>query len=252
MVKLGTSLLPGKMNDNLKILGVIGARSGSKSIPNKNIKPILGKPLMAWIIKAAQKSRYINRLIVSTDSKKYAKIGNKLGIEVPFIRPKKYATDDADDISYLRHAVFWLEKHEGWQADIIVRLIPTTPLCKTESIDNCIKLLLDDPKATSSRTIAPAPKHPYKLWKIEGDELKPFVDKKMTGFSEPSNVARQLLPPAFAHVDVIAIRYDILIKDKLLTGKRVRFYLIDKNEAVDIDSDIDFSIAEMLLKKKSA
>lgn len=236
---------------NLNILGIVGARSGSKSIVHKNIRSLLGKPLMAWIIEAAKKSKYLTRLILSTDSEKYAKIGKKLGVEVPFIRPKKYATDKADDIVYLTHAVWWLEKHEGWKADIVVRLIPTTPLAKTESIDACIKLLLDDPRATSARTIKPAPKHPYKLWQIEGDELKPFIPKKLTGLVEPSNAPRQSLPPAYAHVDVIAVRYETLIRDRLLTGKRVRYVLLDKDGSIDIDTEIDFIMAKILLTARS-
>lgn len=238
------------MTDSLNILGVVGARSGSKNIPDKNIKQLLGKPLMAWTIEAAKKSKFITRLIVSTDSEKYAKIARKYGAEVPFIRPKKYAIDKADDISYLTHAVSWLEKNEGWRPDIVLRLPPTSPLCRTESIDECIKLLLDDPRATSARTITAAPKHPYKLWKIDGDELKPFIDKKLTGFSEPSNAARQLLPDAYAHMDVIAVRYNTLMKDQLLTGKRIRYVMLEKNEAIDIDTEIDFLLAELLLKRK--
>lgn len=238
------------MKNKPKILGVVGARSGSKSIPNKNIKPLAGKPLMAWIIEAAKKSKYITRLIVSTDSIKYAKIGKKYGAEVPFIRPKKYATDRADDIGYLTHAVSWLEKYENYKPDIILRLPPTNPLCKTATIDTCVELLISDPKATSARSIKEAPKHPYKLWRIEGYELKPFIDKKLTGFDEPSNVARQLLPPAYTHVDVIAVRYNTLMHDHLLTGKRVRYYLINKDEAIDIDSEVDFLLAEILLARR--
>lgn len=237
------------MKKDLKVLGVVGARSGSKSIPDKNIKPLLGKPLMAWVIEAAKRSKYLARLILSTDSEKYAEIGRKLGVEVPFIRPKKYANDKADDISYLTHAVKWLEINEGFKPDIIVRLVPTTPLVKAKSIDACIKLLIDDPKATSARTIKPASKHPYKLWKIKGDELVPYIPKKLTGFDEPSNVARQLLPAAYAHVDVIAVRYKTLINDRLLTGKRVRYHLLD-TETVDIDTEEDFFLAEILLKKR--
>lgn len=236
---------------NLKVLGIVGARSGSKSIPHKNIRPLLGKPLMAWVIAAAKKSKYLSRLIVSTDSKEYAKVAKKYGAEVPFIRPKKYATDAADDISYLTHAAGWLEKNENWKADIIVRLIPTTPLVRPESIDACIKLLTSDATATSARTIKAAPKHPYKLWRIEGDELKPFVDRELTGLVEPSNAPRQSLPGAYAHVDVIVVRYETLMHDRLLTGKRVRYHLID-DDSVDIDNEVDFLLAEILLRKKSS
>ncbi len=238
------------MKQVLNILGVVGARSGSKSIRDKNIYPLLGKPLMAWIIESAKKSKYLTKLIVSTDSKKYAKIARSLGVEVPFLRPKELAEDHIPDIDYLVHATLWLEQNQGWKADIILRLPPTSPLCQAESIDRCIELLLNDPKATSARTIKSAPKHPYKLWRIENDILLPFIPKELTGFAEPSNMPRQALIPAYAHVDVIAVRYNTLVIDKLLTGKRVRYHLLPKTEVVDIDSELDLIVAEILLKKR--
>ncbi|PIR70392.1 MAG: acylneuraminate cytidylyltransferase [Candidatus Niyogibacteria bacterium CG10_big_fil_rev_8_21_14_0_10_42_19] len=234
----------------IKVLGIVGARSGSKGIHDKNIRPLLGKPLMAWVIEAAKKSKYISRLIISTDSKEYTDIAKKHGAEAPFLRPEEISGDEASDIDYLTHAVSWLEQNEGWKPDIILRLPPTSPLCKTESIDACVELLLNDPDATSSRTIIEAPKHPYKLWKIEDDHLLPFIPKEQTGFDEPSNMARQLFPPAYAHVDVIAVRYDTLMKDLLLTGKKVRYHKIPKTDAVDIDNEIDFMLAEFLLKRR--
>lgn len=235
-----------------RVLGVVGARSGSKGIPYKNIYPLGGKPLMAWIIETAKKSKYITRLVCSTDSEEFAKIARVYGAETPFLRPKEISDDGADDISYLTHATKWLEENQKWKADIILRLPPTAPFCKSESIDACIELLVNDPKATSSRTIKPAPKHPYKLWRIKGDELKPFIPKEITGLKEPSNAPRQSFPPAYAHVDVIAVRYDTLIKEGLLTGKRVRFCLLNKEDAIDIDTLNDFLIAETILKKKSS
>lgn len=236
---------------NEKILGIIGARSGSKSIPDKNIYPLLGKPLIGWIIESAAKSKYINKLVCSTDSEDYAKIARAYGAETPFIRPKELANDTASDIDFLTHCVNWLEQNQNWKADIILRLPPTTPLCKTESIDACIEILLNDPQATSCRTIAKAPKHPGKLWKIDGDQLLPYIEKSFFGFEEPSNVARQLLKPeAYCHIDVIAVSYNTLIKQKLLTGEKVRFVELDQKDAVDIDSEIDFIKAEILLKRR--
>src|SRR3989344_1952415 len=128
-----------KLN-NINILGVVGARSGSKSIPDKNIRPLLGKPLLGWIIEAAKRSKYLSRLILSTDSEKYAEIGRGFGAEAPFFRPAEISGDSADDISYLSHAVDWLRNNEKWKADIILRLPPTTPLCTTESIDGMAKV----------------------------------------------------------------------------------------------------------------
>ncbi len=238
------------MSRPLNILGIVGARAGSKSIPNKNIKPILGKPLMAWIIEAAKNSKYINKLILSTDSEKYARLGREYGAETPFIRPAKFADDKASDVDFLTHAVDWLEKNAGYKADIILRLPPTTPLCKTSHINGVIEILLNDPSATSARTITPAPKHPYKLWKTEGDVLVPFIPKEITGFAEPSNMPRQALVPAFAHVDAIAVRYDTLMRERLLTGSRVRYFKIDKADSIDIDTENDFLLAEILLKNR--
>ena len=235
----------------MNILGIVGARSGSKSIPHKNIRPLAGKPLMAWIIEAAKQSKYITRLVLTTDSPEYAQIGRTYGAEAPFLRPAELATDTASDIDFLTHAVSWFEEHEKWKADIILRLPPTTPLCKTETIDACIELLLNDPSATSAHSIASAPKHPYKLWKIEKDELLPFIPKEVTGFAEPSNMARQFFKPAaYAHIDAIAVRYDTLMKDKLLTGARVRYQMLEKGEAIDIDTENDFLLAEIMLKKR--
>ena len=236
--------------DKFKVLGVVGARSGSKSVPHKNIRELAGRPLMAWIIEAAKKSKHISRIVLSTDSEEYAEIGRRYGAETPFIRPAHLADDNASDIDFLTHAVNWLEENEGWKPDIILRLPPTTPLCSSKSIDACVELLLNDPTASSARTITTAPKHPYKLWQIKNDELHPFIPKEVTGFNEPSNMARHLLTPAFAHVDVIAVRYDTLMKDKLLTGPRTRFVKLDKIDAVDIDSETDFMLAEILLKKR--
>jgi len=239
-----------EFNTKPKVLGIVGARSGSKSIPHKNIRPLLGKPLLAWIIEAAKKSPFITRLILSTDSEEYAKIGRQYGAETPFLRPAELANDSASDIDYLMHAVSWLEKNEGWKADIVLRLPPTTPLCKTESINACVELLLNDLEATSARSIAPAPKHPYKLWKVEGERLIPFISKELTGFHEPSNMPRQSFPPAYAHIDVIAVRYDTLMRDHLLTGGKIRYHLLSKSEAIDIDTENDFLLTEILLKKR--
>lgn len=242
------------MNNNpaLKVLGVVGARSGSKSIPHKNIKPLLGKPLMAWIIEAAKNSPYVTRLVLSTDSPEYQAVGRKYGAETPFLRPAEFANDTASDIDYLTHAAGWFEKNEGWKPDIVLRLPPTTPLCTTASINACVEHLIKDPEATSARTITIAGKHPYKLWKIVGEELHPFVPKEWSGLREPSATARQFYNVnAYSHVDVIAVRRDTLMNEGLLTGKKTKFVMLPKTDAVDIDNEHDFLLAEFLLKKRT-
>lgn len=237
-------------NPQAKVLGVVGARSGSKSIPHKNICPLSGKPLLAWVTEAAKASKYVTRLIISTDSPEYAEIAKKYGAEAPFIRPAKLAEDRVPDFDFLYHAATWLKENEGWQADIILRLPPTTPLCRTEHIDACVKLLLDDPLADSSRIITPASKHPYKLWRINGEYIEPFLSEGFTGLKDAHNMPRQSFPGAYQHVDVIALRWKTLVEDRSMAGKKVAYHLIPKTDAIDIDSEIDFLVAAELLKRR--
>lgn len=237
---------------DLKVLGVVGARSGSRSIPHKNIQLLCGKPLMAWIIEAAKASKYVSRLILSTDSQEYAEVGKKYGAEIPFLRPTELAKDSVPDFDFLYHAATWMRDNAGFQADIILRLPPTTPLCKPESIDACIELLINNPEANSSRTVTIASKHPYKLWRTEGKYLKPFLSEEYTGLKDAHNLPRQSFPAAFSHVDVIALRWDTLVNKKAMAGDKILFHEIPRSDAIDIDTEIDFMVAEATLKKRNA
>ena len=120
----------------MNILAVIPARAGSKSVPHKNIRIIGGKPMLAHSIAHAQKSKYINRIIVSTDSEEYASIAKEYGAEVPFLRPAEYATDTALDYDVFYHALTWLKNREGYEADVVVQLRPTYPIRDVNDIDN--------------------------------------------------------------------------------------------------------------------
>ena len=235
-----------------KVLAIIGARSGSKSIPDKNIKLLLGKPLMTWIIEAAKNAKLVSRVIVSTDSPAYAEVGRLAGAEVPFLRPAEISHDKAVDIEYLSHAVHWYEKNENWKPDIILRLPASSPLCKPEFIDACINILLQDAKATSSRTVCEASKHPYKLWRLDESEkyVIPFCPKTMTGCDEPFGMPRQLFPLCLSHTDCIAIRYDTMMLQKSMSGPHIAFHTIEKTDSVDIDTITDFYMAELLLKAR--
>jgi N-acylneuraminate cytidylyltransferase len=234
----------------LKILGLIGARSGSKGIPHKNIKPLLGKPLMGWIIEAAKKSKYINRIVISTDSGEYAEIAKQHGAEAPFIRPAELSEDHVPDFPWIHHAATWLHEKEGWQPDIVVRLPPTSPIVRTEDIDACIELLINDPDADAAYTIIEPAKHPYKMWRISasGEHIEPFLPETITNDKEIYNKPRQSYPKAFYYIDASAIRFSTITEKKSLSGNSVRFRIID--EAIDIDTIEDFEKAEAILKKR--
>ena len=100
-----------------KILGVITARGGSRGLPGKNIKPLLGKPLIVYIIEAAQKSGVLDRIILSTDDPKIAEVAKEYGCEAPFMRPAELAQDDTAHLAVLQHAVRWLKENENYQPD---------------------------------------------------------------------------------------------------------------------------------------
>src|SRR5215470_7905450 len=120
------------------VVAFIGARGGSKGLGGKNIRPLAGKPLLAWSVERAKRSKYVSRVIVSTDSEEYAAVARQYGAETPFLRPKELATDSSLEFEYIKHAVEWLEKNEGQRPRIGARLLNTIPLQMTEDLDGAI------------------------------------------------------------------------------------------------------------------
>jgi len=237
----------------MEILAIIPARGGSKSIPGKNIKPLLGKPLIAWIIAAARSSRYVTRSIVSTDDKEIAAVARSFGAEVPFIRPAEIAGDFSTDIEFLLHALDWLKDHEGYEPEIVLRLPPTSPLCTAAHIDEGIEKLLSTPAADAIRPIVEVSKHPYKMWKIapDGCWLEPFLPQEITGLPEAFDLPRQLFPKVYVHsgaMDVMRLRTIREMKSK--AGKKLAFFPMRAEDSVNIDDEIDFELAELIMRRR--
>ena len=141
--------------EKLKIVAIIPARSGSKSVKDKNIRVMNGKPMIAYSIEQALASKYIDRVIVSTDSEEYKKIAEEYGAEVPFLRPAEISGDFSLDIDVFKHAVKWLAENESYHADICVQLRPTHPVREVKDIDAMIELLINDNEADSVRSLFP-------------------------------------------------------------------------------------------------
>lgn len=226
----------------MNIIAVIPARSGSKSVPHKNIRMLAGKPMLAYSIEHARKSKYISRILLSTDSEEYAKIGVEYGAEVPFLRPEEYATDSALDIDVFYHCLNFL-KNEGMIPDIVVQLRPTYPIRNPEDIDRMIELLLQNPEADSVRSVAPAKEIPYKMWhKDEQGKLSPI----MRDIPECYNMPRQSLPKVYyqnACIDVV--RGSVILEKHSMTGSCILGFEMDKN--YDIDTEEEFRRAEAFL-----
>ncbi|HBF67002.1 MAG TPA: acylneuraminate cytidylyltransferase family protein [Candidatus Magasanikbacteria bacterium] len=237
----------------MNIIGVIPARGGSKGVPKKNIKPLAGRPLLAWTIDAARASRHITRLIVSTDSQEIADVARECGAEIPFLRPAVISGDLATDVQFLQHAIHFLKEKEGYEPDIVLRLPPTSPLRTAEHIDEGIEKLLAMPYADSVRPITEAPKHPYKMWRIDenGIFLVPFLNKEFTGFDEPQNLPRQLFPKVYVHTGAMDVmRLTTLMDQQSTSGKKVGYFFMAPEDSINIDSSIDFEIAEILMKRR--
>jgi len=234
-----------------KILAIIPARGGSKTIPGKNIKLLCGKPLLAYTIEEAKKSRYINRIIVSTDDPEIARIAKRYGAGVPFLRPKALAGDDVTDLPVFRHCLLWLRKHEGFYPDIIVQLRPTAPLRKAGQIDRGIKILMNSPQADSLRSVCIAPKNPLKMWKIKKNRLIPFLPESFSGIKEAYNLPRQKLPMAYIQNGLLDItKARTVLKKNSMTGDIILPFVVDECESVNIDNEIDFLVAEQLMKRR--
>lgn len=227
----------------MNILAIIPARSGSKSVIDKNIRIMGGKPMLAHSIMHAQKSKHINRILVSTDSEKYATIAREYGAEVPFIRPAEYATDTSLDIDVFGHALCWLRDNENYKADIVVQLRPTYPIRNVEDIDNMIEMLMNHPEADSVRSIGPAKEVAYKMWRMEeGGELHPLL----SDIPEAYNMPRQQLPKIYyqnACIDVM--RADIITEQHTMSGSHILGYPMEQN--FDIDTEEEFARADQVL-----
>ncbi|MFH1884902.1 MAG: acylneuraminate cytidylyltransferase family protein [Planctomycetota bacterium] len=230
----------------MKILSLIPARAGSKRVSNKNILPLGGKPLIGYTIEAAEKSRLVTGILVSTDSEEIAAVARQYGAEVPFLRPAAIAQSDSTEMQFLEHALDWLSKHEGYSPDLIVLLYPTSPFRKPESIDKAIETILAHPEADSLRSVRLCSEHPYKMWVRAGKYLKPFVK---TANQNSHTLSYQLLPTVYIQNASIYITKPATIREKgSPTGDIIVPFIMDELESLDINTPLDFRFAEMLIK----
>jgi CMP-N-acetylneuraminic acid synthetase len=233
------------------VLAIIQARGGSKGIPRKNIKELLGKPLIAWTIEAARAARLVTRVIVSTDDVEIAEVAKEWGAEVPFLRPAELASDEAKSIGLLTHALNWLSTNENYQTDIVVQLKPTNPLRRAETIDRCVELYKSSPGIDAVITVVKAPIHPLKTWKFDGEFLTPFVPEDVFGIKEASKTPRQKLPEAFGNNSCVhVINPKTILEKQSSIGTKVKGVILTREESINIDDPIDFLVAEILMRSK--
>lgn len=225
------------MELDLKIIAIIPARSGSKTLPNKNIKLYKGIPLFVHSIKIALESKYISDVYVSSDSEEYNKIALEYGAKI-ILRPKNISDDLSPDIDTFIHFL----NESKLNPDIIIHLRPTYPNRNINLLNDCIEQFLNYYKNYDSlRTVQKIDKTPYKMYYIENNNLIPFI-KSYKNYVEPYNQARQIFPDSYIHNGCIDIIKTDIIKNNILSGERILPYIMKDND--DIDDLVDFIRSE--------
>ena len=229
------------MINKQKVLGIIPARGGSKGLPRKNILPFANKPLIVHSINQANKSKYIDKLILSSEDQKIIDICKSYKIDIPFIRPKSLSQDETSGLDVVFHAV---ENMQGY--DIVVLLQPTSPLRTFKDIDKCIEKLINrDVNACVS--VVETSKSPY--WMFELNEHENFIPVVK---NTPLVSIRQNLPRTFGiNGAVYVAKIDWFEKTKEFINEETIAYIMPKQRSVDIDTKEDFLFAEYLFSNKN-
>jgi CMP-N,N'-diacetyllegionaminic acid synthase len=217
----------------MDVVALIPARGGSKGIPRKNLADVAGKPLLAWTVAAAQASRTVTRVVVSTEDAEIAEVAQSLGAEV-LDRPAELAADDTPMLDVVRHAL-----GELGPADVLVVLQPTSPLRRAEHIDAAVELLAgSDADSVVSIVEVPHRFEPGSLMSVEGDRLARLGESTPRRQEKPALWARN--GPA-----VLAVRADRVADD--LYGGNCRPYVMEPRDSLDVDDAFDLELASLLL-----
>lgn len=233
--------------EDLKILALIPARGGSKRLPGKNIKELCGKPLIAWTIEAALKSKYIEKTVVSTDCEKIAEVSRRYGAEIPFIRPDELASDTATTLDVVLHSLeFYKKINESFTHVILLQ--PTSPLRSVDDIDKSIEELLQR-GAKAVFSVCEVDHSP--LWSNilpENQSFDGFLKKEVIG-------KRSQELPLYYRLNgaIYLIEVEGLLSKKVLFEVEPSFaYVMSRQSSIDIDEKLDFLIADSILSDISS
>jgi CMP-N,N'-diacetyllegionaminic acid synthase len=226
------------MIEGMKVLGIITARGGSKRLPKKNILPFSGKPLIAWTIEKAQKSIYIDRLVVSSDDQEIIKISNNLSCDVPFIRPPHLSADTSTSAEVILHALEQLPNY-----DVIVLLQPTSPLRLTEDIDNCIEACIGN-GLQSCVSLTEVDKSPLWMYNLKDDYIiSPLIQDEKQSLRLKNTEKTYIVNGA-----VYAFGCEWFKKYQKFISESTKGIVMPLERSIDIDSKLDFYMAEKLME----
>ena len=233
------------MINGKSVLALIPARAGSKGLPGKNTKSLLGKPLISWSIETALKTKYIDEVVVSTDSLEIAEIARKAGASIPFIRPEELATDTSTSVDVAIHALSELKALFGTKYDFIVLLEPTSPIRKTTDLETMLeKLILSTSNFDGIISLGEVREHPFYMKKLNGDRFFNLMK------DSPSTSRRQDNEPIyFPYGIAYIVKCSTLQTEHTFYPENCTYHIIEPDQCYEIDSIQDFVFIESLLAK---
>lgn len=231
------------MIKNHSVISIIPARGGSKGLPEKSIIDLCGKPLIAYSIDASKESQYIDRTIVSTDSNKMARIANKCGAEVPFLRPTELATDTASSMSVILHTLEFLKNQEAFIPDITIILQPTSPLRTSIDIDTALEMFISS-DADNLMSVYKPEVSPFWFREIDDNGyLQEFIH------NDSPYIRRQDTNKLLMLNGAIYIYYSKnLLLGTIKERPKTLAYIMPAKRSIDIDSEMDLKLAEVIIK----
>jgi len=240
------------MPKNKKILAIIPARGGSKGIPGKNIKNFAGKPLIAWTILSALKSK-VDKIIVTTDDPQIAEAAKKHGAEVPFLRPKHLASDHVAIVPVIKHAVKWLKNNENYHPDGIALLYPTNPLRQAEHINQAIEIFTDK-QADCVFSVSEIPLHHHPYWMLKKTPDNHLISINNTPLKKKKLKQRQQLPTFYFRNDIIYLFRPGNLEEKPsnVYSDKIEFFITDEifNGDINILEDWHVTLEKFKRLKK--
>jgi CMP-N,N'-diacetyllegionaminic acid synthase len=235
------------MINNKTFLAIIPARGGSKRLPKKNILDLAGKPLISWSIKAAIKSKYIDKVMVTTDSDEIMEMAQKYGAEVPFKRPDYLATDMAIRPDVIKHTIDFYQNENQEKFDYIIFLQPTSPLRNETHIDNAIEYMFE--KNADAIVSVCEVEHP-----VQWSGLLPD-NKDMSDFLDDLDIkSRSQDLPIYHRLNgaiFICDSHKFMESGSMFLKENIFAYVMPQNVSIDIDTKIDFMFARTMLENKS-
>ena len=234
-----------------KAVAFIPARSGSKRVPNKCIKPLGGHPLLAYSIRAAIDSGVFDAVICATDSPMYADVARHYGAEVPFLRPAEISGDKSPDIEWVLWMLQQLKAH-GRDYDIFSILRPTSPFRMPQTIHRAWDAFINDPVADSLRAVQKCKQHPGKMWVVRGKRMLPVMP--FTNDGTPWHSSQYAaLPEIYVQDSSLEIAWSrVALEQKSIAGEAIIPFISQRLEGFDINEPEDWLLAERYLAKGEA